>query len=692
MANKNRKTWNQFQLIRSTWTKDEDAALSRAVLADPHRPFTKWADLASKLGRTGKQCRDRWINYLDPELAHGPFSREDDQKLWSGYGLYGNRWVEISLLSFQSTRSENHVKNRFNSAVFRKFIAKEFGEDAYEKARKKMSVGRKHPVNGQQVEVANDPNEIKERLQAVHAERRAFAKVTIEREKKFKREDNPDVTPLVTRKAKKHQWTEEEDAVVSQAMLASPTTKFAALATRVPGRTGKQVRDRWKNYLNPALNHIPFTREDDLKLWNGYQQYLQSGAQLRGKQQYGRWVAISTNAFESTRSENIIKNRWYSAPFKSFVAEEFGEDAYEEVSKNLMVTVHEGNKADLESKAKKRPALVNDGETNVPTKRLKAKDIQWTKEEDATISRTVLAWTTKYGTSLQDGSPLQDEWQKKRMNWSDFADEHFPTRSGRQVRDRWVNFLNPVLKHHSFTPEEDLQLWEGQHIFGTKWTEIGTKVFHSTRSENAVKNRWNSSAFKKFVAMEFGPDAYKNARPAKQPKLAAKIGVAALPTSPDSNPTPSSPTALSEHVQPAGEKVLGGGKNAGVGQVLGGGNNAGRGRGGNKAGRSQGNTSHTSRTYSANSVDVLDKMNEALTGQLSEITKALFGPRVQQQQQLRQQAPAPVAPALPSLYAKIESLYMRRKLAEKAGRYADVAAIDNALNCLDQATSAILSI
>jgi hypothetical protein len=68
--------------------------------------------------------------------------------------------------------------------------------------------------------------------------------------------------------------------------------------------------------LNPNINHLPFSREDDLLLWEGHKKL--------GK----RWVEISTKSFNSTRSENHIKNRWYSASFKKFISNEFGPDAY----------------------------------------------------------------------------------------------------------------------------------------------------------------------------------------------------------------------------------------------------------------------------------------------------------------------------------------------------------------------------
>lgn len=118
---------------------------------------------------------------------------------------------------------------------------------------------------------------------------------------------------------RKGQWTDQEDAIVIEAVTTSseqPFTRWSDLAQRLPGRVGKQIRDRWVNHLNPNINHLPFSREDDLLLWDGHKKL--------GK----RWVEISTKFFNCSRSENHIKNRWYSASFKKFISNEFGQEAY----------------------------------------------------------------------------------------------------------------------------------------------------------------------------------------------------------------------------------------------------------------------------------------------------------------------------------------------------------------------------
>jgi hypothetical protein len=54
-------------------------------------------------------------------------------------------------------------------------------------------------------------------------------------------------------------WREEEDAIVIRYIAQSARPNFAGwsdLAPQLPGKSGKQIRDRWINYLNPAINHL----------------------------------------------------------------------------------------------------------------------------------------------------------------------------------------------------------------------------------------------------------------------------------------------------------------------------------------------------------------------------------------------------------------------------------------------------
>lgn len=73
-----------------------------------------WGQVAQKMpGRTSKQCRERWINYLNPTLIHSPFTDEEDRILVKLQAELGNKWAEIA--RSLPGRTENAVKVRFNA-------------------------------------------------------------------------------------------------------------------------------------------------------------------------------------------------------------------------------------------------------------------------------------------------------------------------------------------------------------------------------------------------------------------------------------------------------------------------------------------------------------------------------------------------------------------------------------------------
>jgi len=102
---------------RQPWTPAEDQALQSLVEAHGSK---QWAVLADRLqvdfclnGRSGKQCRERWRNHLDPGVVKRPWLPEEDEVLFQAHVKVGNRWAYISRLI--PGRSENDIKNRFYS-------------------------------------------------------------------------------------------------------------------------------------------------------------------------------------------------------------------------------------------------------------------------------------------------------------------------------------------------------------------------------------------------------------------------------------------------------------------------------------------------------------------------------------------------------------------------------------------------
>lgn len=44
------------------------------------------------------QCRERWLNHLDPNLKKGEWSKEEDAILLEAQAKWGNAWTRIAEL------------------------------------------------------------------------------------------------------------------------------------------------------------------------------------------------------------------------------------------------------------------------------------------------------------------------------------------------------------------------------------------------------------------------------------------------------------------------------------------------------------------------------------------------------------------------------------------------------------------
>ncbi|KAJ1271471.1 hypothetical protein BS78_06G130000 [Paspalum vaginatum] len=113
---------------------------------------------------------------------------------------------------------------------------------------------------------------------------------------------------------------------------------------------------------------------------------------------------------------------------------------------------------------------------------------QWTPEED----NKLLSYITQYGT----------------RNWRLIPKNAGLQRCGKSCRLRWTNYLRPDLKHGEFTDAEEQTIIKLHSVVGNRWSVIAAQL--PGRTDNDVKNHWNTKLKKKLSGMGIDPVTHKS--------------------------------------------------------------------------------------------------------------------------------------------------------------------------------------
>ncbi|KAI4301644.1 hypothetical protein L6164_034902 [Bauhinia variegata] len=111
----------------------------------------------------------------------------------------------------------------------------------------------------------------------------------------------------------------------------------------------------------------------------------------------------------------------------------------------------------------------------------------WSPEEDEKL----LNYITKHGHGCWSSVPKLTGLQ----------------RCGKSCRLRWINYLRPDLKRGAFSQQEENLIIELHAVLGNRWSQIAAQL--PGRTDNEIKNLWNSCLKKKLRQRGIDPNTHK---------------------------------------------------------------------------------------------------------------------------------------------------------------------------------------
>jgi hypothetical protein len=93
---------------RNRFTQDDDQQLLQLI---NQYGILNWNVIAEKMiSKNARQCKERWDNYLNPNINNSGWTFEEDELLLKKYEEFGSKWVKIA--KHFNNRTDTQCKNR----------------------------------------------------------------------------------------------------------------------------------------------------------------------------------------------------------------------------------------------------------------------------------------------------------------------------------------------------------------------------------------------------------------------------------------------------------------------------------------------------------------------------------------------------------------------------------------------------
>ncbi|XP_055952564.1 snRNA-activating protein complex subunit 4-like isoform X2 [Argiope bruennichi] len=228
-------------------------------------------------------------------------------------------------------------------------------------------------------------------------------------------------------------------------------------------RTGDECEIMWNNYMSIFVKKDPFTEEEDRKLKELVEKYSgKNWDAIAEELQTGRSAIQCFERYQ--RSLNTAMHKKYWTP------EEDAKLAHL-VESNKIGNFIPWNIVCSQMEGRERHQIINRYERTINNR---IKRTPWTKEEDAML----LMCVKKYG-----------------CHWIQMK-EYLPGRNPYTIRERYVNMLDPYIKHGPWSKAEDQKLIALTQKYGYgRWSRIAKEM--KGRTDNMCLIRANNLGLKR---------------------------------------------------------------------------------------------------------------------------------------------------------------------------------------------------